>query len=309
VVLALLAPLTLAAQSAIVTAHVTAATANVRAEAKTNAAILTTLKAGATIEVRNVDGDFYQVTTLVGTVRIQGYVLKRSVTMDKPAAQGAAGASAGMAPKPAATTAPMATAKFGMSAVEESGGKSIPLVAVTARTVQVAERADSPRAAAMALPIGSPAPLPAGDASLVTYLWLIDLPKDARVLGPTPTFTVQFRDAPGISPDDFAPALVSLAVTPSGARVMSVLRGRRDQATRATGDWDVARDLHQDVVKVTVDRAERGVATITPAAALAPGEYALVMRPTGNKKFAGTSVLSPAADGRVFGLAWVFVVK
>jgi hypothetical protein len=123
------------------------------------------------------------------------------------------------------------------------------------------------------------------------------------------SFTVQFRDLPGISPDDFAPALVALATTPSGARVMRVARGRVDQASRREADWDVAREFKQDVVKATVQVADRGVATVTPAARLAPGEYALVLRPAGNKKFSGASVLSAAADGRVLGIAWVFVVK
>jgi hypothetical protein len=67
--------------------------------------------------------------------------------------------------------------------------------------------------------------------------------------------------------------------------------------------------LKQDVVKTTVQVIDRGVATLTPAAKLAPGEYAVVLRPTGNKKFSGESVLSPAADGRVFGTAWVVIVK
>jgi len=288
-------------------ARVTATTASIRADPKPTAAVLTTVKAGARLEVRGSDGDFYQVVTVVGTVRIQGYVLKRSVTLDKAPDAAPAAPAPATTPKPPAPVA--GPAKFGMSASVAAAGKSAPLVASTARTIQVAERADSPRAAAMAMPVGAATPLPTGPGSVVTYLWILDVPKDAKVLAGKPAFTVQFKDAPGISPDDFAPALVSLAVTPAGSRVMSVVRGRLDQATRATGDWDVARDLRQDLVKATVEPIERGSVRITPAADLTPGEYALVMRPTGNKKFAGTSVLSPSADGRVFGIAWIFVVK
>ena len=297
-----------AAQTAVSTARVTAATASIRSDPNPTASVLTTVKAGAPLEVRGTDGDFYQVVTVVGSVRIQGYVLKKSVTLDKPpAAAAAATPAAATTPKPAAPAT--GAAKFGMSATVEVGGRSTPLVASTARTMQVAERADSPRAAAMAMPVGAATPLPTSPTAAVSYLWIVDVPKDARVLAAKPTFTVQFREAPGISPDDFAPALVSLAVTPSGSRVMSVVRGRVDQSKRATGDWDVGRDLRQDVVKSTVETLDRGSVKLTPAADLAPGEYAVVMRPTGNKKFAGTSVLSPTADGRVFGIAWIFVVR
>jgi hypothetical protein len=296
----------LAAQS-MGAARVTATTASIRADPKPNAAILTTVKAGARLEVRGSDGDFYQVVTVVGTVRIQGYVLKRSVALDK-APDATAGTTAPVtSPKPTPPGSGIST--FGMSASVVAAGKSAALVASKARTMKVAERADSPRAAAMAMPVGAATALPAGPASMISYLWIVDVARDAKVLAGKPAFTVQFKDAPGISPDDFAPALVSLAVTPSGSRVMSVVRGRLDQATRATGDWDVARDLRQDLVKTTIEPIERGSVRITPAADLTPGEYALVMRPTGNKKFAGTSVLSPTADGRVFGIAWIFVVR
>ena len=67
--------------------------------------------------------------------------------------------------------------------------------------------------------------------------------------------------------------------------------------------------MKQDLVPSGVELTTRGVAKITAAGPLPPGEYAIVMRPTGNKKFAGTSVLAEAEEGRVFGMAWVFVAK
>jgi hypothetical protein len=316
------------------TVHVTGAPASLRAEPKPNAAILTTLKVGARLDVRGSEGDWYRVATLVGSIRIQGYVLKKSVTLDKPGDAGAAAtpattpksATATPTSKPATATptttpkaaavAPAATApppatttKTGMSATIVDAGKTVTLTPSVARLGRMAERADSAHAAAMAMPIGASTPLPSAPASVITYLWLIDDVKSARVVTAAGSFGVQFRDVPGISPDDFEPALVALATTPSGPRVIRVVRGRVDQASRREADWDVARDLKEDVVKATVQVTERGVATLTPAAHLAPGEYAIVLRPTGNKKFSGASVLSAAADGRVFGTAWVIVVK
>jgi hypothetical protein len=106
-----------------------------------------------------------------------------------------------------------------------------------------------------------------------------------------------------------SPAIVQVIGSAAGPRVIGAVRGRVDQATRAQADWDLERDLKHEVIASKVEISPRGVARISPVAALPPGDYAVVMRPTGNKKFAGASVLDEAEEGRVFGIAWVFVVK
>jgi hypothetical protein len=140
---------------------------------------------------------------------------------------------------------------------------------------------------------------------------LIDrLAADVRVMAePRPTIVVRYDAAPGISPDDFVPAIVRLVGTPTGPRVVSAMRGRVDSASRTVADWNVEKDLKQEIVRSTTEATARGLVKLTPEADLEPGEYAVVMRPTGNKSFAGSNVLSPAEDGRVFGIAWVFVRK
>ena len=134
--------------------------------------------------------------------------------------------------------------------------------------------------------------------------------KGARaVSGTAPAFSVRYRDAPGFSPDDLSPAIVQVFGSAAGPRVIGAVRGRVDQATRVQADWDLERDLKHEVIASKLEIAPRGVARISPTAALPPGDYALVMRPTGNKRFAGASVLDEAEEGRAFSLAWVFVVK
>jgi hypothetical protein len=286
------------------TVRVTVAQANVRADANANAPVLTTVKSGARLEVRGVEGDWYKVAMFVGAVRFEAYVSKRVVALEKTAAGGAGAASA------AATAEPPVVAKFGMSATFESNYASEPLAPTVAKVVPLAARADSARAAATAMPLGAGAPLPASPTAVITYVWAVDGASTDRVITERrPTLVVKYDAAPGISPDDFTPAIVRLVGTPAGTRVMSAMRARVDQSKRSVLDWDVARELKQEVVKATVELADRGIASVRPDTDLEPGSYAVVMRPAGNKKFSGASVLSPNKDGRAFGICWVFSVK
>jgi hypothetical protein len=198
-----------------------------------------------------------------------------------------------------------------MTATVQVGTAAQTLAPMMTRVMQIAERVDSARAAALAMPVGQSALLPLSPSATVTYVWAIDLAKvtGLRTVSGAPAFSVRYRDAPGVSPEDVSPAIVQLIGSAAGPRVMSALRGRLDQATRRQADWDLNRDLKQDVVASTVELTARGVAKITPNAPLPPGQYAIVMRPTGNKKFAGASVLSDAEEGRLFGTAWIFLAK
>ena len=197
-----------------------------------------------------------------------------------------------------------------MSVTVQIAAKSQAMTAVMARVMRMVDRVDSARAAAIALPIGKGGVLPAAAGALITYVWVFDQLPAGRLVSPaTPAFVVRYREAPGVSPEDVAPAIVQVIGSAAGPRVVGAVRGRVDQASRATADWDLDRDLKQEVVASTLEFSSRGVATIAPVAPLPPGDYAIVFRPTGTKKFAGTSVLSDAEEGRVFGIAWLFVVR
>ena len=283
------------------TVRVTVAQANIRADANANAPVLTTVKSGARLEVRGVEGDWYKVAMFVGAVRFEAYVSKRVVALDKGGTDAAA---------TAAKADPPVAARFGMSATFESNYATEPMTPTVAKVVQLAARADTARAAATAMPLGVGAPLPGSPTALITYVWVVEGAANSREMTERrPTLVVKYDAAPGISPDDFTPAIVRLVGTPSGARVMSAMRARVDQSKRSVLDWDVARELKQEVVKSTVELADRGIASVRPDADLENGSYAVVMRPSGNKKFSGASVLSPTKDGRVFGICWVFSVK
>jgi hypothetical protein len=111
-----------------------------------------------------------------------------------------------------------------------------------------------------------------------------------------------------VSPDGLLPSLVRLVPSSSGRRVVGMVRGRADEVSRTTAEWDVMRDFRQEVVKAEVTIVEPGAARITPAADLTPGEYAVVVRPP-RKRLTGSVVLSDAGEGRLLRTAWVFSVR
>ena len=60
---------------------------------------------------------------------------------------------------------------------------------------------------------------------------------------------------------------------------------------------------------LAVAAVDRGGVKLTPTADLAPGNYAIVIRPVSHRKLAGPEVLGNTGEGRVFSIAWDFVIK
>jgi hypothetical protein len=143
-----------------------------------------------------------------------------------------------------------------------------------------------------------------------TWAWVVDGSDADRVFDDRrPSFVVMFKDVPGVSADDLAPMLVRLTPAPSGGRLVAAARGSEDLASRAAADWDLSRDLKQDVVRSESQLLERGAVKIHPAADLPAGQYAVVLRPSSKKKLAGADVLSSSGAGRAFALAWDFAIR
>ncbi len=91
---------------------------------------------------------------------------------------------------------------------------------------------------------------PADGTGQLTFVWTLAGATAGRVLDDRrPSLVVTFTDVPGYSPENLTPALVRLSPSPSGVRVVSLVRGSADAATRANAEWDVAKDLKQDVVR------------------------------------------------------------
>ena len=103
--------------------------------------------------------------------------------------------------------------------------------------------------------------------------------------------------------------LVRLRSVASGGRLIATARGSADLASRETADWDLSKDLKQDVVRSESQVLERGAMRIRPASDLPAGQYAIVLRPSSKKKLAGSTVLSSNGEGRAFALVWDFAIR
>ena len=285
--------------------RVTVPRANVRSEPSLRGAVLTQVTRGTVLPVQSVQGDWYEVRMSMGAVRFDAWISStvceriREAEPDEP--EGTAGAT---------TVGPPET-RDGMSVgfLPASGG-SVGLPPATARAVAVpgdetsleglARQVSSPGAAAQAVSGGDD----------VVWTWIVPGDAAAPALGdPQPRFIVSFGDLEDVDPADFTAAIVRLVPAPDGRRVLAAARGRADYDSRADEDWDVADGLRQDVVASIVTPLEPGTLNVQPREELRPGEYALVVRPSGGDDLAGTDVLNGRRAGVVFSVAWPFTVR
>jgi hypothetical protein len=245
------------------------------------------------------------VTLNMGGMRVEAFLSKK-VAAVVPAPAGAA-VPIPATPAPAAPT-PAPAGADGMSVVFQVKGETSWLAPHRARAIAVVDgKIDPLPAFAKSLNDGALAP---PQASMVVWAWRVDGLEAAQTIADRrPGFVVLYRDVPGISPDDLAPAIVRLAPSAVATRVVAAARGRADEATRPDADWDIVKELKQDVVKCDLETTERGAVRLRPTADLAPGEYAIVIRPTAKKKLSGAAVLSEAGEGRVFSVVFDFTIK
>ena len=257
---------------------VTVPRANIRSEANDRAPVLTQVPSGTLLQLISVEGDWFHVRVPVGSIRIDAYISRKvSALTSAPGAP----AAAPPATTPTPTPAPAGVVD-GMSVAVDLSGTS---TWVTPHPAKVSR---------------------AGQ----TWAWVVDGSAADRVFDDRrPSFIVVFKDVPGVSPDDLAPMLVRLTPAASGGRLVASARGSADLASRAAADWDLSKDLKQDVVRSENQLLDRGAVKIRPAADLPAGQYAVVLRPSSKKKLAGATVLSSSGEGHAFALAWDFTIR
>ncbi|HKV99412.1 MAG TPA: SH3 domain-containing protein [Vicinamibacterales bacterium] len=256
---------------------VTVPRANIRSEANDRAPVVTQVPSGTLLQLMAVEGDWFKVRVSVGSIRIEAYISKKVSAIAK-----ASGAPAPAAPASAPTPTPVTTVD-GMSVAVDVNGSTTWVTPHAAKATHDAQ----------------------------TWTWIVEGSAADRVLDVRrPAFVVMFKDVPGVSPDDLAPALIRLTPSASGGRQVAIARGSADLASRTASDWDLSKDLKQDVVRSESQLLERGAVKIHPAGDLPAGQYAVVLRPSaGKKKLAGADVLSTSGAGRAFALAWDFAIK
>jgi hypothetical protein len=288
------------------TVKVTAARANVRSEPNDKAPVVAQVTAGTVLPLKAVEGDWFRVQLpQTGAIRVEAYISRKVATPEKPGASPASPAAPAGA-KPVASGPPPDPS--GVTVAWAAGNQATWLAPRAARVGQLSDRGDTVRAMAAILPPELHAPMDAGPTQ-VAYVWALDdFAATTAIEDRRPVFVVDFKNVAGVRRDDLVPALVRLAPAAGGRRVVGMVRGRADEVARTTAEWDVMRDFRQDAIKADVKIVEPGAARITPAVDLAPGEYAIVIRPP-RKRLTGAVVLSEAGEGRLFRTAWVFAVK
>jgi hypothetical protein len=289
--------------------RVTAPRANIRAEASETSKVLAQVSQGMELELVAVEGDWFHVRVPVSGVRVNAYISKKVARMSPSSPLPASAAANGGSPS-AASPPPTRADRSGMSVVMTIGDVSTSLLPRTLRVIQIGDKADSLAKIASLVPATGDGAGGVGGASPVTFVWVADEAAARRVVTDRrPSFLAVFKDLPGLNPEDLAPVLVRLTPAASGVRLLAALRGRADQASRTDPDWDVVRDLKQDIVRTDLQRLDRGDMRLTPVADLPPGEYAIVLRLASKRKVAGSAVLGPEGEGRVFSVAWDFAVR
>ena len=324
------------------TVRVTAARANVRSAPNQTSPVIARVGAGTVLQLRAVQGDWYRVQLPGGGAarhaKSTAFISKKVSRMvpattagaspatmrPAPAAPSSSSAPAPVVVPPApvlsmpepvsrpigASAAPMIApvSRDGMGVAYQSAGGATFLPSSSARVSRMLERLDSIPEFAKTV-AGEGSGTAASGSTPITYVWTIDPTVRRMVDEVRPTFAVQYKDIPGVSPDDLIPVIVRLPLTGSNGRFVGAARGRADEAARPGAEWDLTREWKQDVVRSTVEEIGRGAARIKPSSDLAPGDYAVVLRLRERKKLPGATVLSQAGEGRLFAAVWAFTVR
>jgi hypothetical protein len=137
-----------------------------------------------------------------------------------------------------------------------------------------------------------------------TYIWALP-GRTSSYMMPTiqPKFDLEFGEITGLDPDAYEPVLVHLPRTTDNWRLVGATK--QQMSYMGAGEPQFMIDEERTPLKTT--RMARGHLQIEPAAALAPGEYGLVLRPTKAHKPKKGASQSQAQQG-VFYSVWDFSI-
>jgi hypothetical protein len=145
----------------------------------------------------------------------------------------------------------------------------------------------------------------------VTYVWGVPGPGSSNVLqSASPTFTADFSRVLGVTPDDYAPAIVKLTPAQNTCRILGATQGKADARSSPAADWQIYSNFLEERVNSQVQKLAPGKYKISPSSELAAGEYAVVLRPgSKTKNFSGGDVARGQGDGLMFDTVWTFQIS
>jgi hypothetical protein len=142
------------------------------------------------------------------------------------------------------------------------------------------------------------------------YVWALAGVSSPVAASSSPRVDVAYASLPGINPDEFEPAIIKLTASNSAWRLVGATKAKSETVLTQAPQWQIYSSFIEDRVPATVNKIASGHAQISPAAALAPGEYAVVLRPISkDKKFSGAEIALNQGVGLLFNSAWSFSVK
>jgi hypothetical protein len=144
-----------------------------------------------------------------------------------------------------------------------------------------------------------------------TYVWGVPGPASANVLqSASPGFTIDFSRVVGVTPDDYAPAIVKLTPAQNTCRIIGATQGKADARSSPAADWQIYSSFLEERVNSQIQKLAPGKYKITPASEMAAGEYGIVLRPVSKtKKFSGGDVARGQGDGLMFDAVWTFQIS
>ena len=144
----------------------------------------------------------------------------------------------------------------------------------------------------------------------MTYVWGVPGPASSNVLqSASPSFTVDFSRALGVTPDDYAPAIVKLTPAQNTCRIIGATQGKADAQSSPAADWQIYSNFLEERVNAQVQKLAPGKYKISLTSELAAGEYGVVLRPVSkSKNFSGGDVLRAQGDGLMFDAVWTFQI-
>jgi hypothetical protein len=305
---------TVLAQSDVDVIKITLGRADIRSEPSQTAPLLRQVTEGTYLIVIKEDAGWFQVQLPASRgLRALGYLQKTSAVRVKPAEAAAALEAMRRPPsKPpgdsiviGAEVAPktiwlkaQATQRFPVAEPVTTVAAAASSASVTRVLGAAAEGVDP---GTVALPPG------VNDA---TWIWVTRASAAAPVLASRrPSFYVFYGEVPGLDSREWAPYVVRLS--PAGEwLVITALAGPALAMNYWHAHWEIRRTILQNEMASTITGLADGMVRLTLTAPLAPGEYALVIRPAfWRRSYAGRQILSDEGPGVAFGAAWVFSVK
>ena len=145
----------------------------------------------------------------------------------------------------------------------------------------------------------------------MTYVWGVPGPASANVLqSASPSFTIDFSRVLGVTPDDYAPAIVKLTPAQNTCRIIGATQGKADARSSPAADWQIYSNFLEERVNTQIQKLAPGKYKISPASELAAGEYGVVLRPVSKtKNFSGGDVARAQGDGLMFDAVWTFQIS